>query len=102
MPAARNLCLSGSAMYAQMIRLGFNSRRRSHIDFAPERSRGWNSFEPSATLISKIPSHLPKNGLNSDIDSEFMTSTAVRPATADETDATSAIRFLQAFNILQK
>ena len=40
MPAARNRRFSGSSMNPQMICPGFSSRRRSHVDFAPDRSRG--------------------------------------------------------------
>jgi len=89
-------------MNPQIICAGLNSRMRSHIDIAPERSHGWNSFERSAALSSKTPSHFAKNGHSSDVDPEFITSTAVRPAAADELDAAPATGPLRVANIVQK
>lgn len=89
-------------MNPQMTCLGFKSSRRSHIDFAPERSCGWNSREPSAAFASKTPSHLLKNGQSRDVDPEFITSKAVRPAAADEPDAAFALRCPRALDIIEE
>jgi hypothetical protein len=84
-------------MNPQITRLGFNSRIRSHIDWASKRFRGRNSFEPLTASMSKTPSHFSKNGHSSDVNPEFITSTAI--CAADRPDAVSATGSLRAFNI---
>lgn len=80
---------------------GFSPRMSSHNNFAPDWTRGWNSFKPLAELTSKTPSHLPKNGHSSDVDPKFITSTTVHPAPADESGTLSALKSLREFSIIE-
>lgn len=101
-PAVRNFSFSGPSMKPQMSRPGFSLRITSHADFAPDRSHAWNSFEPSAGLISKTPSHFSKNGQRSGMEPEFITSTAVRTAAADEPDTAFATPSSHRVNIVSR
>ncbi len=98
-PAARNRFFSGRSMNPQMIRRGCNSRTRSHTDFVPERSRGWNRVVRPVGSTSRTPSHLLKNGQSKGKAPDFMTNKAVCPARADFLDAAFVAKEPRAPNI---